>query len=611
MDEIKIIKKYYGEEFAHFARDSFPSILEDEGLLFELLKKHFDYNKELYNDIIHFELELQFKEFIYSLMEEKEELVVTKFTPFELMDKAGYKLYECKTEEDIQSFKKYYAPNERLCTFNGNRLNKCYVFFAVKKDVDKIKREDFSNPKRQDKYGTSVISIQFSKGNKNYLSIKNRYNHTVSNPDATFSNNLDNIIQGLTKSFEEYYKLNLKYQNQNFEIPGYVCVDGKYYKYNYEIDGIYYGPNNLIIKDDKVLDEYLDKSRYLVIDYFILDMKEKKIILVDNIVESFHKVYTKFNKISITKFKEDKIINLEYNNSNVQIIINKNNCMTYLKDSLIREVPDNYLKNIGYIQKINLENATKIGSSFLHYNSTLSSINISNVIEIDNHFLMHNTALKELLLPNVQKIGHHGLIMNSVLKKLYVPELIRFGSSFMENGGALETLNLPKVTYIYEYCFRNNNKLKEISIPNVTGIQIGFLVNNNSLEEFFAPKLEYIGDDFLKNNEVLKIFYAPSVRSIRNNFLENNKNLEELYFSKLTFVGSRALMFNNKLKTFYAPKLTVLCNDSLKYNIVLKNTTFASDISIGNGVFSKNYLLKLRLHIQNKKVSKILRKKLD
>ena len=46
------------------------------------------------------------------------------------------------------------------------------------KDVDKIKRKDFPNPTRQDAYGTSVISIQFSRGSSNWWNRK--CNHTIS-----------------------------------------------------------------------------------------------------------------------------------------------------------------------------------------------------------------------------------------------------------------------------------------------------------------------------------------------------------------------------------------------------------------------------------------------
>ena len=90
-------------------------------------------------------------------------------------------------------------------------MKSCRVWFAVKKNVDEIKSEDFKKPRREDDYGTSVISIQFSKSKINYLSIKNRYNHTITdvNPDSTYGNNLDNIIVGLTQAFVETYNLKL------------------------------------------------------------------------------------------------------------------------------------------------------------------------------------------------------------------------------------------------------------------------------------------------------------------------------------------------------------------------------------------------------------------
>ena len=201
-------------------------------------------------------------------------------TPEELLAQVGYELKECHSEEDIQSYKKYYAKGEELCTFNGGRLNRCRIFFAVKRDVDKIRRKDYSNPKREDEYGTSVLSIQFTKDETNMLSIKNRYNNTVNNPDATFSNNLDNIIPGLTESFEKHYGIVQKYNNKDFEIEGYVRAnDGKYYKYNYEINNIYYCPDNIII-DNFAVKRYA-KEKYMIIDYFILNLVNKKIYLYD------------------------------------------------------------------------------------------------------------------------------------------------------------------------------------------------------------------------------------------------------------------------------------------------------------------------------------------
>ena len=67
------------------------------------------------------------------------------------------------------------------------------------------------------------------------MSIKNRYNHTVDNPDATFGNNLDNIIDGLNDSFEKAYNLVHTGGHEKFELSKYIrATDGKYYKYNME-----------------------------------------------------------------------------------------------------------------------------------------------------------------------------------------------------------------------------------------------------------------------------------------------------------------------------------------------------------------------------------------
>ena len=277
--ELKQIKKLYGEAMAKFCREAFPIILEEKDKLLQLLIEHFEPTHSLYKDLLKEKLELQFKNYIYSLVEKEKNMVIATKSPTELMGDAGYDLYECKTEEEIQSFRKYYVPGEELCTFWTQRLNRCIVFFAVKKNVNDIKREDFINPQRQDEYGTSVISIQFTRDDSHTLSIKNRYNHTVENPDATFSNNLDNIIPGLTKAFEKQYGMIQTNSGNSFDLIGYVKAnDGKFYKYNYEINNIYYCPNNIIIDNFEV--KQFEKEKYIIFDYFLLDLVNKKIISI-------------------------------------------------------------------------------------------------------------------------------------------------------------------------------------------------------------------------------------------------------------------------------------------------------------------------------------------
>ena len=351
-EELKIIKKNYGEEMMHLCRELFPTLLEKTNLVYNILKENIASTKTLASEIIEKNLEEEFKNYIYSFIDVEKEFITTNKTPEELLKEKGYILYECKSEGDIQKFKKYYSKGEELCTFNGNRLDKCYVFFAIKENVEEIKREDFKNPKRQDLYGTSVISIQFSRGGINTLSIKNRYNHSVNNPDATYGNNLENIIPGLTKSFENYYRLNINQNTNNYssfltnELEYVKGNDKKYYRYNYEINNIYYCENNIIIENGNVIDKYnKEKERYILIDYFIVDRKEKKIELYDNnIQESFIDSIKEIGNIKDITLTKDKIVIIKYEDlREVYIKLDKTNNIISYKNDYIKNIEGKFL----------------------------------------------------------------------------------------------------------------------------------------------------------------------------------------------------------------------------------------------------------------------------
>ena len=132
--DLKFIKKHYGENFAKLCRELFPTLLEQEGLLSEIILKKFAPSRCLYDSIILQNDVDEFKAYIYSFIDvEKDvkEIIQTKL-PEELFDEAGYILYpECKTENEVQSYKKYYSLREQLCTFNGGRLDKYRVWFVV------------------------------------------------------------------------------------------------------------------------------------------------------------------------------------------------------------------------------------------------------------------------------------------------------------------------------------------------------------------------------------------------------------------------------------------------------------------------------------------------
>ena len=166
-NELKKIKKTYGENFMKLCRSLFPTLLEQEGRLYRILATSFSTNcKTLYEDITQAELEDEFKSYIYSKVdvEDQEKKMIKEKTPYELLEEAGYELTECLTEEEIQKFRKYYALGEELCTFRGNRLNRCVVFWAVKNGVENIKRGALQNGIKSIKLPESFIGNDIGYG---------------------------------------------------------------------------------------------------------------------------------------------------------------------------------------------------------------------------------------------------------------------------------------------------------------------------------------------------------------------------------------------------------------------------------------------------------------
>ena len=603
------IKKKYGENMAHLCRSLFPTILENEGRLFHIISNTFEFNKSLYDDIVNNNLESEFKDYIYSFVSIFEQEIVTFKSPEVLLKEKGYTLYECRTVDDVNRFKKYYAPSELLCTFDSNRLDRCYIFFAVKDNVHKIKREDYSNPRRQDDYGVSVLSIQFTKGSFNTLSIKNRYNHTVNNPDATFSNNLDNIAPGLSLSFSKKYGLNINGYLNRFQIPGYVKAnDGKYYKYNYEINGIYYCPNNIIIDNYYVNRNYQEKSRFLLVDYFILDMQEKKILLYDEKVnDSLISLIGNINSIQVLRNKKEKEV---YINDDTVLKVNENNKIISFRNNKIKDIENNFLyyndsinkigiksvKSIGdyflmnnrSLTSITMPEVMNIGSNFLHFNKNLENIEVPKLKEIGNDFLCSNNNLTVISLPSIQKIGDSFLYMNEQLKKLYVPNLISVKNYFCVNNLDMENIEVPKLKEAGNNFFKENKNAYLLNTPQLERVENYFLNNNRKINKLYLPQIKNIGNYCMENNENLDMLYAPNIEKIGNYFNYHNLKLEKLDFPNLVFVGNGFLVRNKNLNQLNAPKLRIVGDMFLYNNQKLDSIKFPSLETCGRYFLASN-----------------------
>ena len=68
LDDLKKIKKEYGENMSHICRELFSTILEHQGLLYHIISTHFAKSKELSKDIINEDKIYALKNYIYFFM---------------------------------------------------------------------------------------------------------------------------------------------------------------------------------------------------------------------------------------------------------------------------------------------------------------------------------------------------------------------------------------------------------------------------------------------------------------------------------------------------------------------------------------------------------------
>lgn len=600
--DLKFIKKHYGEDFAKLCRTLFPTLLEQPGLLSTLVSTHIEPTKSLLDDLKREAEDPEdfVKNFIYSFVDveqEKPQIIENK-TAEEILDEAGYVLYpECKTEEDLQKFKKFYKREEELCSFRGGRLEYCRVWFAVKKNVKDIKRANFSNPKRQDEYGTSVISIQYTKREPSTLSIKNRYNHTVNNPDATFSNNLDNIVPGLKNAFEQQFHI-ISDKNQIVEdIFPYVQVGGKLFRSNFERSNIYYCSNNVIIDNFEV--KRFDKARYIVFENYIIDKKEKTIKLYNNTTnkKEDHDEFTKsFGQIKevkeiVKKGGRDVIITTE-SGGDVILGLDDNNVLKEYYNSELKTVGKNFLGSSFNLEKFNAPNLKKAGQGFLCDAENLTSFVAPNLEELGDESLRYVYNLKQIEVPCLKEVGNCVLEYAHSLENFSTPCLEIVLDSFLSKANNLKSFDAPNLKIMRSNVLNETDNLSSINVPNLVEVGSDCLTRQRKLTAFSAPCLRVVGDNFFMLSSCLKSFSAQNLRAAGNYFLSDVTQLKSFYGPKLKKVGNSFLNIVGNLEEFFAPMLETVGYAALEYAASLKSFSAPKLVSAGDGLLRKARKLK-------------------
>ena len=516
----KIIKKQNGENFAKILRQNvlldipnLKHILEFAGTDVEDAKNLIPVLREI-------------RKKSQKITETKQEEIKD---PIELLNEAGYDAFYVHNLRQQNSIAQYFRSDERLCTFkDSHRYKDFYIIHAVRKNVKDIKRGN--PPKREDEYGTSVISIQIAKKG-GFISIKNRYNHTIDNPDATFNNNPDNIIRGLTTALK--HKFGVDFMTQEVEIPdNYRIVKNQLVRFNYEIDNVYYG-NKYYFKGSEITK--LNPDYEIMLDNVILDKRVGNVKNINQGAQDLSQVLN--NEISGHKIKT------ETDKSTGETVINI--------------IDEN--KNIKELAR------TK--------NGCITSLHLYKTSEIGSEFLRGNTVLETLYAPKLKKMGAHSFFACHNLKNLHIPELAEMGMECFARSYELTELNAPKLKIMKPGCFARSEKMKNLYIPELEEMGYGcFSEHNKELAEFNAPKLKKIGNCCFVVCHKLKKLYVPELKEMSAECFANVRHLHEFVAPKLKKMGPGCFSICAMIfKKLYVPELEEMKWDCFSDTKIIQN----------------------------------------
>ena len=505
--------------------------------------------------------------------------------PLTLLNIAGYDAYYVTNLGEQNRIKRYYASatdlmmlgvrspgryGEELCTFRDpNRFRNYHIIHAVKKNVDQIKRKDFiGKEERDDAYGSSVISIQILKAG-GFISIKNRYNHTVPDADNTFGSNPDKIIPGLASALRHHFQTD--FSPQAVQLPeGYTFINGQLIQYNDERDNIYFG-SDFYVKDGRV--HHL-KSHEIMLDSYIFDLRTKKLIYPGSEEEdsAFKKAFLheiKGHKVILKKDKDGQHLFIRRGdakdpNKEVEILTVKDGCITALNLPTTKKI-GNYFLFQTKIKSLNAPNLVKIGESCFCEAKGLEQINIPVLREIGNDCFREVNSLKSLNAPVLTKLGSKCFYTARSLKTLNTPNLEVTGPFCFSDVCALESLSLHKLTEMKRGCFIVANSLKSLDLPVLTEIQNSCFREIGALETVNIIKLKRMERCCFEYPRPLKTVNLPRLTEMGEFCFYSANSLETLNLQALTRMGRSCFQAAGSLKSLYLPALTEMEGDCFKY----------------------------------------------
>ncbi len=490
------------------------------------------------------------------------------------------------SEDEKNMIRPYYRSDEEICTLKDPTRHEIkYMINAVKRNVADIKRENFKKIRREDEYGTSVISIQVSR-NGGDISIKNRYNHTLDretgeNPDNTFNSNPDLISEGLSSALRQ--ELGVDFYTTIVEIPYWHVRFGRcLFHYEHEVYGVYFSKDHYL-KDGQVkpLKDCLDiGGSYLSKDGDLLLFDQRRGSGLFNVLN---------NEANGKKLKFETKGDLSYVYVGDRLLAKlKGSDMIglYLKETM--SLPDGFMSKAPLLEEFEAPNLLHIGDDVFKEAPCLKKVDAPNCLFAGSDALKESNEVV-INMPNVFKEGKNThLKTNPMLGENILSLSKRCPVEFKDKK---VTMQLKNGQYTI---FADGNKVAELDDEGaVKGLylhhtkKLGY-IPFPSLETLVAPQVEEVenwafsGHTYqLKRLELPNCYYMASVPNeytdakithencqINAPYVYNNERgfekgcLLKLLNSELYFNDSDGIFFNKYLKE---KKLTVEEEGDKKY----------------------------------------------
>ena len=414
------------------------------------------------------------------------------------------------------------------CTFQEHHAEdfKNYdIFNAVTSDIEKYPPKIYANPKRHDEYGPSVFSIFVNKRHGNIF-ITNRHNNyaEAGGPDTTFFNFPDNIYKGLNRALdifcikkreaegalEDWQGILWPHSSRGLAC-GYVHAGDRIFKYNYHINGVYFG------KDFYVKGGVVHKLAHneVMMDYLIFNARAKEFSNPANVEDSFvdalmGEVAEKSVSSGVVKIDGKNVARISLK-PKVRVQLSPDGkgieLVSYEKNGKIVKAP----YGVGFefdAESDHLHGVTPDKAAVADaFNKGVDLKGACREVALDgsmivssggeSHIDLHDGFIKAIVLTDTINVKDWFLIHSLAVSEVSMPKVVSVGDGFLPSNvqAPMKRLDMPMLKIMGNICLKYSRIPDETVFGSLEEIGSGSLRNSKYAHPEQFPSLMKIGED--------------------------------------------------------------------------------------------------------------------